>query len=148
MPRTHGKGGDDDDESIVTINFKDVKSSRHGDGERSVAQHDQLARAREVALNNRRVKLRAKLEARLLELRSIMGDQSNEQLIRAVKHLTETEDRLRTKQAALTEKYNEQVKQVYDELRSIRKAMEATTGGKRIVPLSQVSSTTASASKK
>ena len=90
-------------------------------------QADQLARAREIALNNRRVKTRARLEEKLSQLKLIMGDLNNDQLERTVKLLIETEDRHRSKQAALTESLTEQLKKVYEEIHKVRKDVEKAT---------------------
>ena len=144
----------DDDESTVTISFPDgdpqVKSSsshgqdrdRHSSG-LSAAQSEQLKKAREVALNNRRVRLRAKLEKRLIELKSVMGDFNDAQLERVVKVLVETEDKHRSRQTALTESLTEQLKKVYDEIHKVRKDVEKATS-KRVGTLSDVSSVSAS----
>ena len=141
----------EDDESTVTISFphdpQQVNPSRHrqrdGGGERSLKQADQLARAREIALNNRRVKTRARLEEKLSQLKLIMGDLNNDQLERTVKLLIETEDRHRSKQAALTESLTEQLKKVYEEIHKVRKDVEKATS-KRVRTLSDVRSVSAS----
>lgn len=93
---------------------------------RSVKQDDQLARAREVALANRRVRTRRLLEERLAAIRAKMGDLSNEQLERAVRMLTETEDRHRSKLAALVEEHTSQ-------LRRLTRAIEKPAAASRSV---------------
>jgi len=143
MPRTRDEL--DDDESTVTINFQyDIAASEKSKPQRTLSQDDQLARAREVALNNRRRKLRAKLETRLAELRGIMGDLNEEQLERVVENLVLTEDRLRTKLNVLTEKHIEELKNIHAEVRRISKMIETgrpSVGTKKhAVPLSSVSS--------
>jgi C4-dicarboxylate-specific signal transduction histidine kinase len=144
MPRTRDQL--DDDESTVTISFPhDISASEKSKPERSQSQDDQLARAREVALNNRRRKLRAKLETRLAELRGIMGDLNEEQLERVVENLVLTEDRLRSKLNVLTERHTEELKNIHAEVRRITKLIEtgrpsASTSKKVAVPLSSVSS--------
>ena len=139
MPRQQ----QDDDESLVTISLSDdphIKSRQQNTmSHPSAAQSDQLARAREVALNNRRVKVRAKMEARLAELRTKMGDLSNDQLDRVIRQLIETENHHRSKLASLTEKYTEELRTVNSQLRAI-KALVERAPSKQVKPLSDVSS--------
>ena len=140
----------DDDESIMTFSFHQdptTKTANGGEGKghqsRSSAQEDQLARARHVALTNRRRALKAKLETRLAEIRSYLGDMSGDQLEKAVRLLVETEDRHRAKLSSLTESLTEQLKKVYDELHALKKGAEKSQS-KRVGTLSDVSSVSAS----
>ena len=66
MPRRDSQDAD----SEVTINFSKDPSTKSISDEKLA----QLARAREVALTNRRRKMKAKLEARLADIRSKLPD--------------------------------------------------------------------------
>ena len=116
-----------------------------GESRRSNAQTDQLARAREVALHNRRVKLKAKLEQRLAELRSKLPDLRNDQLEKVVRHLIELEDHHRTKLADATELWNKRLQSIFDEMHAMRKGMfdgKPRSSGKSVGTLSDVSKLT------
>ena len=85
------------------------------------------------------------MEARLAELRRVMGDLSNDQLDRVVKQLIETEDRHRSKLTSLTEKFTEELRKVHDLLRVVKATVEkALTKHARPLSLSDVSSVSAS----
>ena len=116
---TKGMGRDDDMSSVISFNLpKDGKST---DKNRSASQNAQLARAREVALKNRRAKALEATEARLVSLRAAMGNNvTSDQMCGLVKHLAEVEDRHRTKLASIVEKYTQHLGKVYDELKSVR----------------------------
>ena len=131
MPRNR-----DDDDTEVSISFSKDPTSKGG---RSKTQDEQLAAAREVALNNRRQKLRVKLEARLVELRSKMGDLHNDQLERVVTHLIQVEDRHRTKLHEAQESMNEKLKLIHTELHALKKAKEHRAPAKSVGTLSDVS---------
>lgn len=77
------------DESTVTISFPEdpkLRSNRHDTittpttrwGRREQFETDQLAACRKIALHNRRVKTRARLEEKISQLKLIMGDLNNE----------------------------------------------------------------------
>lgn len=133
MPRQHS-----DTSTEISIDFSRDPSSKGG---RTSAQDDQLARARETALKNRRVKLRDKLETRLADLRRKLGDLGNDQLERVVRHLIETEDRHRSKLADMTDHMNKTLQYIHDELRAIRKgdSKSRASVGSSAVTLSDVS---------
>ena len=106
------------DEMII-----DLPSGGKSDS-RSDKQEDQLTKAREVALKNRRQRLRAKLEARLKELHSQLADSDTGAMEGAVKLLIELEDRHRSKQAALTEQHTAELRDVKDELARLKSSMD------------------------
>ena len=124
--------------SEVSIDFKSDPLSKGG---RSHSQESQLAAARQVALDNRRKKLKVKLEAKLAELRSKIGDLRNDQLERVIKHLVETEDHHRSKLNDLTQISNQKLDGIHNELHAIRKAMYGEPSRtKSMATLSDVSS--------
>eukprot|EP00966_Prymnesium_polylepis_P017918 413392-Prymnesium_polylepis.4 len=133
-------GRDDDMSSVLSVNIpkRDASSKSTGKSGRSTSQDDQLARARNVALSNRRIKLKSKLEERLAELRRTMGDLNSDQMERVVKHLVETEDHHRTKLAHLVEKYTAQLAHVHDELKALR-VTSGPSSRKHVGSLSDVS---------
>jgi hypothetical protein len=114
MPRR-----EDDTATDISIDFP--KDPTNEDG-RSSAQVDQLSRAREKALKNRRLKLKLKMEHRLSELRQQLGDVNNETLEKAVKLLLQTEEHHRTKLNELPEITNEKLQSINNEIRAIRKS--------------------------
>ena len=128
------KDKDDDNDSVLTIKFPSDSKPKNSD--RSVAQEDQLARARHTALTNRRIALKKKLENRLAELRQQLGDLSNESMARLLQLLVDTEDKHRTKLNAAVEEQNSTLRHLFDEIHSIKKGFER----KRIANLSEVSS--------
>ena len=134
MPRNR----DHDNDTEVSISFSRDPNSRGG---RSKTQEEQLAAAREVALNNRRQKLKVKLEARLVELRSKMGDLHNDKLERVVSHLIQVEDRHRTKLHEAQESMNEKLQLIHAELVTLKKAAskEHRVPAKSVGTLSDVS---------
>jgi DNA anti-recombination protein RmuC len=132
MPR----GKDTDTE--VSIDFKSDPVSKGG---RSKSQEDQLAAARQIALDRRRQKLKVKLEAKLADLRSKLGDLRNDQLERVVKHLIETEDHHRSKLNELHQTFNQTLDGIHSELNSIKKSkLHNEHSRKSISTLSDVSS--------
>ena len=135
MPR------EQDTSTVISIDFENDPGSKGG---RTSAQNEQLERARNKALYNRRVKLKAKLEQRLSELRAKLPDLRSDQLERVVKHLVETEDHHRGKLNDLTEMMNKRLQSIFDELHAIRKGHHTETkhrasGGSSVAALSDVS---------
>ena len=93
---------DRDDESVVTVNFdEDVPRSKSGKP-LSEKKLRQLAEARDKALLKRRQKLKSKLEAKLSELRQILGPDNRPDIERVAHMLLKQEETLRSKQNALT----------------------------------------------
>ena len=105
------------DESVISVDI-DSKSDR------SDLQVDQLAKARHVALQNRRSKLKAKLEAKLSTLRAALGDLPNDQLKRVGELLVETEDRHRTKYTAMIGEMMTAVNKIHAEVKTLRSLLE------------------------
>ena len=126
----------DDTSTVLSVSVP--KSDAKATHARSTSQNEQLARARAVALNNRRIKLKSKLEERLSELRSVMDGMSNDQIERMVGRLIETEDRHRTKLATVVDRHAQQMSQLYDEVKTL-KTMLSQSAVKKIT-LSDVSS--------
>ena len=89
---------DRDDESVVTVNMDDdVPRSKSGKP-LSEKKLRQLAAARDKALFTRRKKLKNKLEAKLSELRQILGPDNRPDIERVAHMLLKQEETLRTKQ--------------------------------------------------
>ena len=109
---------EDDTATEISIDFPKDPTK---DGGRTSAQVDQLSRAREKALKNRRMKLKQKMEKKLSELRQQLGDVNNETLENTVKLLVQTEEHHRTKLNELTEITNERLQSINSEIRAIRK---------------------------
>ena len=133
---------DDDSETTMTVVFEPRGSKS---AVRTNAQDEQLSKARDKALFNRRTKTKAKLEARLAELRTALGgDLNNEQLERAVRHLIHIEEHHRSKLSAATEKFNEQIKKVNENLHVLAGKIEQVrpTRMKALSELSSVSEST------
>jgi cysteinyl-tRNA synthetase len=79
----------------------------------SDAQEDQLRNARAVALKNRRIRAKAKLEQRLAELRAALGDDiSTPQMEKMVLKLIDTENHHRSKLAQLQEQHTQELADV------------------------------------
>ena len=118
MPRNH----DRDDDTAVSISFSKDPTSKGG---RSKTQDEQLAAAREVALNNRRRRLKVKLEQRLVELRSKLGDLRNDQIERVVAELIQVEDRHRSKLHEATEHYTDSIDKMSKRLELVQVELNA-----------------------
>ena len=115
-------GYDDDSSTVVTVNLdEEVPRSKSGKplSEKKIAQ---LSAAREKALHARRIKLKSRLEAKVSELRQVLGpDLRNDTIERVAAAMMKQEERLRSSQNTLTEQLNEALLGVRDELRSLRK---------------------------
>lgn len=131
MPRNR-----DDNDTEVSITFTKDPTSKGG---RSKTQDEQLAAARQVALDNRRRKLKVKLEQRLVDIRSKLPDLGNDQLERVVKEMIQMEDRHRTKLNDLHERMNERLENIQTDLNTIKKATFKEPRAKSIGTLSDVS---------
>ena len=104
----------------------------------SQAREGQLANARKMAVVSRRHKQKQRLEAKLAELRALMGqDMSIDQLTRIASRLLEQEERLREKQNALTETCNSNLDCITLELSKLRRLMERIVDGNTRAPTSQ-----------
>ena len=114
---------DDDESTVMTIDFDEhpvTNPSKRNEHVKdlSSARKTQLERAREVALNNRRRKMRTKLEARLQDIRSKLGDLRNDQLEKVVLHLIQLEDHHRSKLSTLTQSLTEQLQNLCMEVQA------------------------------
>ena len=112
-----------DSEDTMTVEFESRSKSSRGVA-RSTSQDDQLTKARNVALTNRRMKTKEKLEARLIELRGQLGNIDNEHLEKAVKHLIKIEEHHRSKLLASYEKQNEQIRRLNDSVSRLADKVE------------------------
>ena len=93
---------DHDEESVVTVNFDEGDVPRSKSGKPlSDKKLRQLAAARDKALLTRRKKLKSKLEAKLSELRQILGPDNRPDIERVAHMLLKQEETLRSKQNAL-----------------------------------------------
>ena len=116
---------DNESDTTMTVEFAAPRHrSINKSNARSASQDDQLANARNVALTNRRVKSKAKLEARLAELRAQLGTVDNEQLEKVVKHLIRTEEHHRSKLLKATDRQNEQINKINDSLHRLSAKIE------------------------
>ena len=93
---------DRDDESVVTVNFDDDAPRSKTGKPLSAKKLLQLSQARDKALFKRRQKLKSKLEAKLSELRQILGPDNRPDVERVAHMLLKQEETLRSKQNALT----------------------------------------------
>ena len=114
---------DDDASTVVTVNLdEDIPRSKTGKplSEKKLAQ---LSAAREKALHARRIKLKSRLEAKVNELRQVLGpDLRNDTVERVSTAMMKQEERLRSSQNALTQQLNEALQGIKDELRTLRKS--------------------------
>ena len=86
---------------------------------------DQLARARARSLEVRRRKAKEKLEARLSQLRYVLGaDMRPDTVERVAKEMMAQESRLREKHASLIENLKTAINGFRDEMRAMRKLLE------------------------
>ena len=146
-----------DDSSTVTIdldqNGRPPPSHAKSDhsGCEKYDSYPQLKKAREVALQNRRIALKSKLELRLKSLKEKMGDLNDLQIQTVGKMIYDLEDRHRTKLENHTENHTEILRKTREELKYIRHLLEKSQGvptssGSKHMPqasavaLSQVSS--------
>ena len=96
---------------------------------------DQLDKARKNAVLSRKVKQRARLEAKLRELRELMGDDLNyEQLGRVASRLLAQEETLRSKQNQLTEACNQNLETIQESLAHLTRLIERSYGARATTP--------------
>ena len=129
---------DNDSDHTMTIEFEPRQKSGKSVA-RTTSQADQLTKARNIALTNRRIKQKQKLTARIAELRAQIGNADNEQLEKAVKHLIKLEDHHRSKLLAVTERQNENVKKLNDKINRLTDKIEQIRFP-RVKTLSELSS--------
>lgn len=114
---------DRDDESVVTVNMDDdVPRSKSGKP-LSEKKLRQLAAARDKALLKRRQKLKNKLEAKLSELRQILGPDNRPDIERVAHMLLKQEETLRTKQNALTLEVRDVINEFKADLQAIKERL-------------------------
>lgn len=86
---------------------------------------NQLDKARATAIMNRKLRQKERLEAKLRELRALMGDDMNyEQLGRIATKLLAQEETLRAKQSQQTQIVNDNMQRFTDELAKLRRLVE------------------------
>ena len=113
-----------DTDSVLTISLDDVES---GGKQCSLRKLDQLAAAREKALLARQKKQKLALEAKLNEIRRVLGsDMRNDTVENFARAMMKQEERLRAKQNALTEQVSQALDGLKDEIRALRKTQPAT----------------------
>ena len=106
--------------------------SVEGKAEISDKKRQQLAAAREKALESRRKQLALKLEQNLSEIRHVLGSAANAPTIEAMaKAMMKQEESLRSKQAQMVSELHEtvtsfsnQLGKVQDEVRNLRRVVE------------------------
>ena len=114
---------DQDEESVVTVNFdEDVPRSKSGKP-LSAKKLLQLSQAREKALFSRRQKLKSKLEAKLSELRQILGPDGRPDIERVAHMLLKQEETLRSKQSSLTLEVRDLVNEFKEDLQAIKEML-------------------------
>ena len=121
-----------------------LMSSRVGDDTISVVMSTQpasqgrlkqLEGARKMAVVSRRHKQKQRLEAKLNELRLLMGeDMSNSMLERTAARLMAQEESLRAKQNAITEACNENLDSISQEIKYLRRLFEQHFSGSTYRP--------------
>ena len=96
----------------------------------SEARSEQLAQARKAAGWARKVRQRERLQAKLQELRQIMGhdDMSTEALARVATRLLAQEQHLRGRCNEIVEQVGEHYITLLDELRSLRRDLNVVLG--------------------
>ena len=88
---------------------------------------NQLKRARTLALESRKIKQRARLEAKLAQLRSL-GDVSNEHLEKVCHLLVETEKEGRKRTNMFIEDINTNMEDMSQEISAIRQILQRVVG--------------------
>eukprot|EP00966_Prymnesium_polylepis_P127480 2948601-Prymnesium_polylepis.1 len=113
-----GRRDDGDTSSVVTVSFDEDKPSK---GALSQKKLDQLAAARESALQKRRTKQKDKLQERLNEMNRLLGsDMRAQTLERVAEAMMKQEKRLRDRQNEMTEQLIEQIQSFKEDLRSLK----------------------------
>ena len=114
---------DQDEESVVTVSFDDdVPRSKSGKP-LSDKKLQQLAAARDKALLKRRQKLKSKLEAKLSELRQILGPDNRPDIERVAHALLKKEEILRSKQNALVLEVKDVITDFKADLQAIKERL-------------------------
>ena len=126
---------DDDTSTVVTVNLdENIPRSKSGKplSEKKLAQ---LSAARETALKKRRIALKSRLEAKVSELRQILGpDMRNDTVERVGTAMMKQEERLRASQSSLTQQLNDVLQGMRDEIRTLRKMHAGQSHTARLDP--------------
>jgi hypothetical protein len=118
-------GRRDDEESVVTVSFDDdVPRSKTGKP-LSEKKLRQLSEARDKALLKRRQNLKKKLEAKLSELRQILGPDNRPDIERVAHMLLKQEETLRSKQNALVLEVKDVITDFKADLKAIRERLSS-----------------------
>lgn len=116
------KRGGADSDSTVSITIDDDPRTRKP---LSDAKLSQLEAARTKALASRRRKLHDRLQAKLMELRAVLGQDLRPQTVEKVAEaMMKQENSLRAKQARLTEALNDAITQFREELARLRRRID------------------------
>lgn len=114
---------DRDEESVVTVNFdEDVPHSKTGK-QLSAKKLLQLSQARDKALISRRQKLKSRLEAKLSELRQILGPDNRPDIERVAAMMMKQEVTLRERQNALTLEVRDVINEVKSDLQALKERL-------------------------
>ena len=115
-----------DKASVISVNTRhDTRSEISTSSQLSQKKLSQLAAAREKALLARKRKQRDRLEAKLSELRCVLGaDMRNSTVEKFAEAIMKQEESLRNKQNQLTAKLIETLTSFRDELSTMKKAIE------------------------
>lgn len=115
-----------------TMEF-DLGHDKRKSSEMSESQLQQLADAREVALQNRRTKLLTKLETKCGDLRKLLAGCSQEQIERIASALLQQEARLRASQSELTNNIISQLADIKREIASLHSERHGTRAPPSVV---------------
>ena len=128
---------DDDTSTVVTVNLdENIPRSKSGKplSEKKLAQ---LSAARETAFKKRRIALKSRLEAKVSELRQILGPDMRNDTVEP-EHvgtaMMKLEERLRASQSSLTQQLNDVLQGMRDEIRTLRKMHAGQSHTARIDP--------------
>jgi exonuclease VII large subunit len=118
---------DQDEESVVTVSFDDDHPRSKSGKPLSEKKLRQLAAARDKALLKRRQKLKSKLEAKLSELRQILGPDNRPDIERVAHMLLKQEETLRSKQNALVLEVKDVITDFKADLQAIKERLSKPT---------------------
>lgn len=124
--------------TTISIDLQEDDGSKKPISDR---KRQQLSVAREKSLKSRREALKKKLEQRLNELRAVLGTDLRSQTVeRVAQHLLEKEEAHRARTNRHIADMNETIQSFKDELRRVRKLVEAReSSGKSVVSSSSSS---------